>query len=108
MEGTVGNGGFQLILDSDLREASSFLAEAIRGADLIEAAEHAEVLRAFRKIGPNSVMGREYRLGQARGEDMTSDLDQRVEDLDSSWYALPPVDEQLMRYAEQHPAEFAR
>jgi Domain of unknown function (DUF4375) len=107
VDGTVGNGGFQALLEDDPDQAGPMLAAAIAGAELIGASAHAKVLRAFLAVGPASRAGQAFRDACERGEEMEDELNATIDVLDASYFALPTIGDPLGRYAKAHPTEFA-
>jgi len=106
--GTAENGGFVSVLwdDDDGPDGMArAVEEAVAGARLIGATDHAAVLADFRAVGPASPSGAAVRRAEERGEEIPSALEATLEALDERLSALPPIDPLLLAYADAHPDE---
>ena len=101
--GEIDNGGFAALMYND---TGGWIAEAIAGARLVGAGDHAKVLEEFvnAALGGDPAMSHEDR--NARLEGMSEGEEAALVALDDDFYALPPIDPVLSAYVDSHADEF--
>jgi hypothetical protein len=101
--GDIDNGGFEACMYG---VSGDWIGEAIVAARLVGADAHGAALSRFVDValgGDGAADEREERL-----EAMSEGEAAALERLDDEFYALPPIDQALTKYVDDHLSEFVR
>jgi hypothetical protein len=103
--GDIDNGGFEACMYG---VSGDWIGEAIVAARLVGADAHAAVLSRFVDValGGDGTLTAEERA--ERLEAMSEGEAAALERLDDEFYALPPIDQALTKYVDDHLSEFVR
>lgn len=101
--GDIENGGFEA---SMYNSSGDWMGEAIRGARLIGADGHADLLEEFLRFGMAGDPAMSGDAREARLEAMTDEEAEQLERLGDAFFDLPSLDDALTSYVERHGDEF--
>ena len=103
--GDIDNGGFEACM---YNASGDWIGEAVVSARLIGAEAHAALLDRFIDVtlGGDRTLGAQERA--ERPDAMTEGEAALLERLDDEFHALPPIDQALSKYVDDHLNEFVR
>ena len=103
--GDIDNGGFEACM---YNMSGDWIDEAIAAARLIGAEAHAALFDRFVDValGGDGALTPEQRA--ERLQEMTEGEAAALERLDDEFYALPPIEQALTKYVDEHLSEFVR